>query len=424
VPTNPSTDPRIAKRLTVLSVALVLAALSAAAIVAEPVDAQLPTLRQQIHDNLIKASTLVPYSSNTVTDTWDVMSLADAAAPPPFTLLSFTGARPAARRNIVTIYGNAQFPGASGQNPNWEHQHLWPQSFGTKLDTACGYAHNDLHHLFPSEPELNQSRGNLVFDYCRGPDCTVKGAGNRMRGGDQGMWEVWGGYYRGRRGDVARAMLYMDVRYEGGSHPGTDCFEPDLVLTNDRSLIVSPPVTSTIAYMGMLSALLRWDAEDEADASELRRNDVVEQYQGNRNPFVDDGELACQLWPTDLGCATVGPPETDTATATASATATSTPTSRWSPTPDLTREAQRNWLYLPFVEKSILPTATPPATPFTPTPPREPPNTLVPPPRRTPTPWEETPLPPLTATPTLQPPWLMVPTPRGRMRAPARPGSV
>ena len=43
----------------------------------------------------------------------------------------------------------------------------------------------------------------------------------------QGIWEVWSD----RKGDMARAMMYMDVRYEGGQHGGTGANEPDLILT-------------------------------------------------------------------------------------------------------------------------------------------------------------------------------------------------
>ena len=41
------------------------------------------------------------------------------------------------------------------------------------------------------------------------------------------------------RGDIARALFYLDIRYEGGNHDGTGHVEPDLILTGDRDLIVS-----------------------------------------------------------------------------------------------------------------------------------------------------------------------------------------
>ncbi len=219
---------------------MVLACLGA--VVPLTTQAQTPTLRQSIHAP-IAVSTRVPYSSNTITDTWDVISLADADPEYPSRLL--------------TIYGNQSVPRMTAGNKIWDREHVWPQSFGTGDDSACGFARNDLHHLFASEPPMNEARSNHPFDFCPS-GCSPKGlrAGlscvNWLEGGTPGKWEVWAdarevvtinGEDRviasgGRRGDVARALFYMDVRYEGGEHPGTDCSEPDLVLTDDRRLIV------------------------------------------------------------------------------------------------------------------------------------------------------------------------------------------
>jgi hypothetical protein len=56
--------------------------------------------------------------------------------------------------------------------------------------------------------------------------------------------------------------------------------------------------------MGLLSVLLAWHLEDSVDADELRRNDVVFAYQGNRNPFVDHPEWASVVfdrsWPGEV----------------------------------------------------------------------------------------------------------------------------
>lgn len=103
-----------------------------------------------------------------------------------------------------------------------------------------------------------------------------------------GRWETW----VGRRGDVARALFYMDVRYEGGNHGVTNVAEPDLILTNDETLIAASNTgnNESLAYMGMLSVLLEWHRQDPVDAVERRRNDTVFGFQNNRNPFIDHPE--------------------------------------------------------------------------------------------------------------------------------------
>jgi endonuclease I len=85
----------------------------------------------------------------------------------------------------------------------------------------------------------------------------------------------------------------MAIRYEGlaieAAHDGTI---PDLELTDNRSLIVITSNTAAKAYMGLLSTLLDWSMQDPPDAEEVARNDVIQDFQGNRNPFVDHPEWA------------------------------------------------------------------------------------------------------------------------------------
>lgn len=341
-----------------------------------------PSLREALHE-AVRVASRVPYSHATLVDAWDVLSEADAD--------------PARPGHVRTIYGDASFPAASTVNEGWEREHLWPRSRGTGDTSACGFPHNDLHHLFPSEPDLNQSRGNLPFDDCTAPDCAVKGAGNRMRGGDDGAWEVW----PGRRGDVARAIFYMDVRYEGGINLATGCSEPDLVVTDTRAALVPVPEMAPTGAMGILAALLRWHAEDPVDDGERRRNDVVQRFQGNRNPFVDDPSLVCRLWacpmpptasPTPSEPATAAPPSATATPAARTPTATPTATVDAGGDPATPGPPMRWRAHLPVAASaSDLPNAVATAVPSaTPSPP--PTRTAAP----TPTP-SETPTPPAGA---------------------------
>ena len=86
----------------------------------------------------------------------------------------------------------------------------------------------------------------------------------------------------------------MDVRYEGGKHGVTAAAEPDLRLTDNISLITTTSGNASIAYMGLLSVLLQWHAQDPVTEAERLRNDAIYSYQGNRNPFIDHPEwVAC-----------------------------------------------------------------------------------------------------------------------------------
>ena len=85
------------------------------------------------------------------------------------------------------------------------------------------------------------------------------------------------------KGDVARIIFYMATRYMGD--PG----EPSLNVVDYIN-------NSSDPLMGKLSTLLEWNEQDPVDAFERRRNQVIFNWQQNRNPFIDYPELANLIW--------------------------------------------------------------------------------------------------------------------------------
>jgi hypothetical protein len=120
---------------------------------------------------------------------------------------------------------------------------------------------------------------NYAFDDCTSNSCD----------------ETYGNFYNSSslifeprdedKGDVARIIFYMDVRYEG------DSGEEDLEMV-DYTLSTS----SKLPYHGIRSTLLQWHQDDPVDDFERNRNDVIYSYQGNRNPFIDHPNLVDYLW--------------------------------------------------------------------------------------------------------------------------------
>ena len=50
-----------------------------------------------------------------------------------------------------------------------------------------------------------------------------------------------------------------------------------------------------LPLLGTLDMYQRWNQEDPVTAEERRRNNVIEQLQGNRNPFIDEPDRARSL---------------------------------------------------------------------------------------------------------------------------------
>lgn len=244
------------------------------------------TLKQSLHE-IIDDHQRFPYTS-TATDTWDILEAADED--------------PSNANNVIDIYKNASYAKVGGGNTNYNREHSWPKSYGFPNDGASNYPYTDAHHLFIANSGYNSSRSNKPYANCD-LSCAEKvteynnsrggGAGehNLTTGsGSTGTWQTWAG----RKGDVARALMYLAVRYEGGSHGVTGVNEPDLILTDDRNLIESSKTGANVdvAYMGLKSVLIQWHKDDPVDDYEMRHNDAVFAQQGNRNPFVDRPEYA------------------------------------------------------------------------------------------------------------------------------------
>jgi endonuclease I len=270
-------------------------------------------LRPQLHD-LIDDHLRRPYPSEAGGNVLDLVRVADEEPGEP--------------EHVRTIYRNSVLAWDSYPE-SWNREHAWPKSYGFPTDSNCNYPFTDAHHIFAADSGYNSSRGNLPFDYCTA-GCSQKpvdgwpDAPNLRKGqGATGTWEVW----PGRRGDVARALLYLDVRYEGGQHR-SGCDEPDLVLTDDRAVIKTSSDNEPAAYMGVLSSLISWHFQDPVDEREETRNDIIYQAQANRSPFVDHPEWVCLVWQHPL-CQTSTPALPPTRTP----TATGTPTHRSNETP-------------------------------------------------------------------------------------------
>ncbi|QBB69459.1 hypothetical protein ELE36_03190 [Pseudolysobacter antarcticus] len=242
-----------------------------------------PALEAWLH-NRIKDHTAYPYSGGT-TNTWTILRAADED--------------PMNTNNVVDVYKNVSYPKTSS---SLNREHTWPNSYGFNDITAVGGnpypPYTDCHMLYMADSSYNESRSNKPYGNCAGTGTCVEKTTQLTNGlGGSGhsnltsstRWETWDH----RKGDVARAILYMSVRYDGGTNTQGQA-EPDLRVTDNANLIqtTASGVTVAIAYMGMQSNLLDWNDLDPPDQGEQLRNEVVYSFQHNRNPFIDHPEWA------------------------------------------------------------------------------------------------------------------------------------
>jgi endonuclease I len=189
--------------------------------------------------------------------------------------LKVTDQDPANANNVKLLYSGISRSKSlnGGSTGNWNREHVWAQSHGD-FGTTAGPG-TDLHHLRPEDVQVNSIRGNKDFD--NGGSSFTNSGGSLT---DSNSFEPRDAV----KGDVARMILYMAVRYEGDdSWPD---LEPNDTVTN-----------GTVPFHGRLSVLKQWNVEDPPDAFEERRNQLIyDRYQHNRNPFIDHPEWVESIW--------------------------------------------------------------------------------------------------------------------------------
>lgn len=185
--------------------------------------------------------------------------------------------------NVILAYNGASVSGEWDSGVTWNREHRWPDSMGLG---GSGPDYSDMHHLTACNNSINSSRGNDPFG-------TTTSTGTY---GARGSYWYPGDSDNASRpevgndtGDVARALFYMAVRYDGG-----DSGTIDLELKNG---------TATVGQMGDLASLLIWHYRDLPSTVERRRNHLIfdkidnpQHYQGNRNPFIDRPELVWAIF--------------------------------------------------------------------------------------------------------------------------------
>lgn len=177
--------------------------------------------------------------------------------------------------NVRLLYsGRSQDKNTNGGDADqWNREHVWAKSHGD-FGTSPGPG-TDVHHLRATDVSVNSERGNKDFDL--GGEEVDEAPGNRT---DEDSWEPRDEV----KGDVARMIFYMAVRYEG-----EDQF-PDLELNDEVDNGENP-------FIGKVSVLKEWNEQDPPDAAEQRRNQVIfDEIQHNRNPFIDHPEWVADIW--------------------------------------------------------------------------------------------------------------------------------
>ena len=169
------------------------------------------------------------------------------------------------------------FQTTSSNIGKWNREHTFPRSRGgfnnisadsnadgidqywqTSID-SLRHANSDAHGIRASDGPENSSRGNKHYGDYNGPT----------------------GNLNSFKGVVARSVLFLSLRYNG--------------------LDIVDGFPDTVGQLGDLQTILSWNELDPVDDFEKNRNNIIYNWQNNRNPLIDLPEIVNYIWGENYG---------------------------------------------------------------------------------------------------------------------------
>lgn len=198
-----------------------------------------------------------------------------------------------------------------------DREHVWPKSTGFPTDYEYRPAGTDLHHLMLGDGTVNSS-GHSNYDYADDQTPGILASSGAVSSNTDVVCKYSGtnyatiyGYMHNKnmtwkdsagnmlfepqdenKGDIARACFYMVARYNNlAGVTSSNWKEGEANLGLDENLARTANTDSDAATkvtLASLSTLIRWHEEDPVDDYEIHRNNLIyNNFQYNRNPFID-----------------------------------------------------------------------------------------------------------------------------------------
>jgi len=216
-----------------------------------------------------------PTNSFSYSETRDILWAEYAAQNNNYLTCVYTG---------YSIYLNPNLdPTTAAFDAGINTEHTWPQGLGA----GSGSAKSDMHHIFPSEVDVNSARGSYPFaeindwdtdEWYRLTNVTSNTPSQNIDEYSEIDLDAYVFEPReDHKGNVARAMAYFYTIYRNQAN------------SEDPNYFDS-----------QLDIFCEWHTQDPVDEAELAMTNFIKTRQGNANPFVLDPSLIKRLycWPT------------------------------------------------------------------------------------------------------------------------------
>ncbi|WP_338731001.1 endonuclease [Mangrovimonas cancribranchiae] len=180
----------------------------------------------------------------------------------------------------------------SSEGDCYNKEHVIPQSvFNQNLPMR-----SDAHHLLPTDGRVNGFRSNFPFGVVDNSQLVSQsGISNPTQNGSKLGGNLNSGYSAGYsgtvfepidefKGDIARIYFYFVTRYEDQ----IDNWGAYAMFDGSNNKAIADP---------FLNILITWHQSDPVSQKEIdRNNNIFNNHQSNRNPFVDHPEWVAEIW--------------------------------------------------------------------------------------------------------------------------------
>lgn len=178
--------------------------------------------------------------------------------------------------------------GGNSQCQLFNREHSFPRAWYG--DGSTHPMKSDPFHAIPADKKVNAERGSFAYGEVIDGSATFSSNNDSFKG-PSSLSGISGTVFEPAdqyKGDIARGILYVAVRYED-EIAGWESLNAE----GDKML---NGTSNQVFEQWAIEMLYSWHVADPVSQKEIDRNNAIFNYQNNRNPFIDHPEYVVEIW--------------------------------------------------------------------------------------------------------------------------------
>lgn len=183
----------------------------------------------------------------------------------------------------------------TGEGDCYNREHLVPQAYFDHHQVNP--MKNDANFVIPTDGKVNNVRDNKPFGKVASASYTSAN-GSKLGGSLTSPYLSYSGTVFEPidefKGDIARCLFYFATRYEDSMND----FYNGANASNCESKNMFDGSIDKVFSDSFILTLIKWHIEDPVSTKEIIRNNAIFDFQSNRNPYIDNPNYICEIYPS------------------------------------------------------------------------------------------------------------------------------